>query len=665
VAVLTADARETQLPKPKEEWVEVRTANFTIFSNAPEKMTRKAGANLEQLRSVLRTLFGGMNFLSPVPTYIFVFDDPKSFAPYTLYYQGRAKEQLGGYFGSGRFANHVAIVAHQYSKDVSSTVYHEYLHYILNTNRPGLPLWLNEGLAEFYSTFFIEDGVAKIGYPVGNHLAWLLEHPLIPIAELIAIDKDSPDYNEGVRRGAFYAQSWALTHMLILGEADGRARTAAYTGLLEQGVDRDEAFLKAFETSHKGLEEKLRKYIRSKKFGYANVPITEAAHDASTLTPMTYPDVLFRLGSLLTALGSERHAAAAEHFRTALEFDPNHGPSIAGLGRLDELAGRHDEALSRYRRAVELAPDDPMAHFHLGNLLCSDIAGAGSPGEKAALARSARAALKRAVVLRPSFGEAWAMLGTTYSWDQTETEMGIKALEHAQRLLPKRGDVGYNLAALYISRGRPEEAMTVIARMKAAGIDDGAVQAAEKLLPSEDPEPAQDATATVVEAVPTSTGRTSGFTERYNEAVGLVNAGKLKAAITMLEGLADGELTDGEAASTRALLVEVRAFSSFKARADEAVKLANAGEIDSAIAILEPLVDDAPDEVQTSEVRRMLGQLHDYRDFQEGYNRAVDLVNDGDFGAAAEILGPLVDKAPTPQLADMASTLLAELEEMR
>jgi hypothetical protein len=96
-------AREPKLPKPNDRWIQVETANFTLFSNAPEKMTKKAGANLEQLRAVLATLFGGMRFSSPVPTYIFVFDDSKSFAPYGTFYQGKVKE-VGGYFGAGRLA---------------------------------------------------------------------------------------------------------------------------------------------------------------------------------------------------------------------------------------------------------------------------------------------------------------------------------------------------------------------------------------------------------------------------------------------------------------------------------------------------------------------------------------------------------------------------------
>ncbi len=663
---LAVQAREPQMPRPKDRWNQVQTANFTIFSNAAEKMTRRAGANLEQLRAVLQTLFGGMNFLSPVPTYIFVFDHPKSFAPYTLYYEGKPQDRLGGYFGSGEFANHVAIVSNQYSTDVSAIIYHEYLHFVVNTNLPGLPLWLNEGLAEFYSSFDVEDGIAKIGYPVGRHLAWLHVHTLIPMETFVAIDHDSPEYHEGNRRGSFYAQSWALTHFLVIGQPDGHAKIGRYTELLREGVDPDAAFLTAFDTTYGKLERDLNHYIGSRKFTYVTLPVAGTAAGSSTVTSMAYPEVLSRLGDLLTSLGSERFDSASEHFLTALQIDPTHGPAIAGLGRIDELSNRTEQALLRYRQAAELGPDDFMTQFLFGNLLWQKMEGAETAEAKQAARQEAQSALNRAVALRPSFGEAWSILGKTYFNTDDPDGSGLEALEHAHRLLPKRGDVGYNLTALYTSLGRSEEATAVINRMRAAGVESSAVTAAQKLLST-----ATAATATLAAEAPTEaellprTDRTPGFTERYNEAAQMVNAGDLQAAAAALEVLLEDDLTDREVKTTADLLGQVRGFSQLQSRADEAMKLANSGDIEAAIAILEPLLRTAPDQAQTTEVRQMLDKLYGYRDFQATYNRAAELFNTGKFDEAAALLGPLAERAPTSRLRSMASTLLREIREMK
>ena len=682
VAILLAPVAETdeqKLPKQKERWIEVRTANFTLFSNANEKMTKLAGDNLEQLRAVLRTLFGGMKLSSPVPTYIFVFDDAKSFEPYGLFYEGKAK-RLGGYFSAGRHANNVAIVGHQYSTDVSSIIYHEYLHYVLSTNQAELPLWMNEGLAELYSTFDVEDGVASIGYPVGNHIVWLRNHPLIPLADLIAMDHDSPDYNEGLRRGVFYAQSWALTHMMVMGSSEGESRATVYANLLQQGVDGEQAFQQAMGGTYKEIEKELNHYVRSTKFSYSKMPLSSQITAASTMTEMTFSEVLCRLGSLLIALGPDRADFATRHFNTALEIDENYGPAIAGLGRLDELAGHTEAALARYERAAELAPDDYLANFLLGSALFQTYGDADSADEKSNLANRTRSALRRAAVLRPSYAEAWAMLGTTYTWDSEPDDMGIKAMEHAHRLLPKRGDVGYNLTLLYIRRDRLEDALNVVSHMRAAGVDEVMVRAAEDLTDSLETRRTDNllrirqanAEGTAVEnaaeleaqQVQDSAERRD-FTDRYNEAVSLINAGKTAEGITLLETLVVDAPSKGHSDTARALLVQTRAFVSFRDRAEEAQALANSGEIEAAIEILEPLVEQASDVIQADQIRRFLAKLHAYRDFQKQYNEAADLVNGGDFDGAIAKLEPLVASAPTPQLTAMAERLLNDLKKNR
>jgi hypothetical protein len=36
-------------------------------------------------------------------------------------------------------------------------IYHEYVHFMLVNTAGNVPAWFNEGLAEYYSTFLIED----------------------------------------------------------------------------------------------------------------------------------------------------------------------------------------------------------------------------------------------------------------------------------------------------------------------------------------------------------------------------------------------------------------------------------------------------------------------------------------------------------------------------
>jgi len=222
--------------------------------------------------------------------------------------------------------------------------------------------------------------------------------------------------------------------------------------------------------------------------------------------------------------------------------------------------------------------------------------------------------------------------------------------------------------------------MEVVARMRSAGVDEGMVLAAEELTISHKNRRAEalarvsrvaaggsdieNAAAGEVQSWPGSAER-QRFTARYNEAVALINAGKTDEAITMLEVLEKEAPSESHAASARGLLDQTRAYVTFTARAQEAQELANSGEIDAAIAILEPLLEQAPDEAQADPVRRFLAKLYAYRDFQEHYNQAVDLINAGSLDSAIEILEPLVAAAPTPQLTTMAKRLLDDLKRNR
>src|SRR5262249_16193790 len=67
-------------------------------------------------------------------------------------------------------------------------------------NDPLVPLWLNEGLAEYYSTFTVDNGVPSVGKPIESHIDWLRTHRLIPLAELFATTHASRDYHEGDRQ---------------------------------------------------------------------------------------------------------------------------------------------------------------------------------------------------------------------------------------------------------------------------------------------------------------------------------------------------------------------------------------------------------------------------------------------------------------------------------
>ena len=104
------------------------------------------GLKLERLRQVLTKTTKGMTVHSPLPTYIYVFKNERSFGPYKLDDEGRPT-RVAGYFVGASDANYVAVDAAA-AESSFSVIYHEYLHYFMNNNLPNLPQWLDENEAE-------------------------------------------------------------------------------------------------------------------------------------------------------------------------------------------------------------------------------------------------------------------------------------------------------------------------------------------------------------------------------------------------------------------------------------------------------------------------------------------------------------------------------------
>jgi tetratricopeptide (TPR) repeat protein len=571
--VLPAVAAPAQALPRKDDWLEIRSANFTLFTNAGESNTRRIAADLERLRDALAQLAPGVTLTSPTPTYIFVFKDAGSFRPYLRTYAGEPLE-AGGYFLSTELGNYVAINGGRRS-DGSGIIYHEYLHYVMRNRYASLPLWLHEGLAEYYSTFEAVGDEAKIGLPMVEHVAWLRKNPLIPLTSLFAVDEQSKEYNESARRGGFYAESWALVHYLVSGSPERRQQAAEYLRLAQAGEPPDKIFQQAFGAPA-ALERELRNYVQSYIFNYTRVPLRPETNLAMEVRPMAWADVLSRLGELLTDIDDEHRAAAGEHFRAALAEKPDHAPAMAGLGLLAERNGRPEEARTWYAKAARLAPDHFLVQYLYARNQMADPA--------ADSLRLARAALARTVQLRPDYGEAWARLGYTYQSEETVPAEAVQALETAHRLLPSRLDVSHNLAVVYARMGERRKAEELIEHVLVPAGDAEMVESAREALLDED----------------------------YLRAEQLMGEQKLEEALPLLEQIRAKTTREERRADLARRMREVQEtidFNRFVDRYNQAVALANRGDVRGAVAILEPLVAETRNATQADQARRLLEQL--------------------------------------------------------
>ena len=181
----------------KETWTSVRSQNFMVVGNAGEREMRKLATRLEQFRQAISLLFPRTRIESPAPTTVVLFKNHAAFRFFKPRYKGKIQENVGGYFLSTPDINYIALTAETRGSNPFEVIFHEYVHFILRNNLPNAPVWLNEGLAEFYSTFEIheDDQKALIGVPIARHVMALRNVRLLPLRTLLAVNRKSPEYN--------------------------------------------------------------------------------------------------------------------------------------------------------------------------------------------------------------------------------------------------------------------------------------------------------------------------------------------------------------------------------------------------------------------------------------------------------------------------------------
>nr|MBA3240549.1 DUF1570 domain-containing protein [Acidobacteriota bacterium] len=307
-----------------EGWTRVRSKHFLVLGQAGESEARRVATGLEQYRAAFARLLPFEHFDPSVPTTVIVFRDDRKYAPFKPLYRGQTASGVAGYFQPGDEVNYITLAADSDgARGHSSTLLHEYTHLLVNNYFRLAPLWLAEGLAEYYSTARLSNDKKRLtlGRPSRQRVQALrAPQPLLPLAELFAVNNESPHYFEQAKRGLFYAQSWALVHYLLNGSNGGarRGQLARFLILLSEGTPDREAFRQAFETDLEGMAAELSTYVRRGAYTERSENFERALDFDAELSarPLTEAEALAHLGDLL--LQSDRREEAEVYLRGAL-----------------------------------------------------------------------------------------------------------------------------------------------------------------------------------------------------------------------------------------------------------------------------------------------------------------------------------------------------------
>ncbi len=417
-AFLVVIALAASVATAKDEWIRVRSKNFHLIGNADEKAIRQVATKLEQFRETFRLLFPGMKIVSPIETNVIVFKNASAYKPYKpKRADGKSDEWVAGYFQAGEDVNYITLSTEGEKEDTYGTIFHEYVHYMLNTSfgKARVPPWFNEGLAEYYQTYqIVDDQKVTLGFVQNIHLQLLRQTKLIPLKQFFEVDNYSLHASGGHSRSIFYAQAWALIHYLIQGNKGSNVKgLEKFIALILRDVEPETAFSQAFNSDYSAMEKELRKYVEDGKYTATLFTLKEKlVFDAQmTVTPLGDAETNAYLGDLLLHTGE--FADAETHLNKALALRPGLTSARISLGLVKMRQRNFAEAKKHLEEALVEDKTNHFAHYNYAFILSRESVDEfgmvrNYPPETLSKMRSS---LLKAIEINPQYGESYRLLG--------------------------------------------------------------------------------------------------------------------------------------------------------------------------------------------------------------------------------------------------------------
>jgi tetratricopeptide (TPR) repeat protein len=396
----------------RRQWFAARTPHFQTYSCGVTQEVAKLTARLEQFRMACEALAGTQAVASP-PIEVIAFPDHEWLERFAPLYQGQPIN-VAGFFHRDSDENIIVLSLTNSGSGALETIFHEYAHLLLRRNQQFWPMWLNEGMADIYAGFEVAgDHGARVGKQQELYLRILANAPLAPLSELFAVTHDSAEYNERERQGMFYAESWLLTHYLMIGNPARRSGLAEFTLLLRQGQAPLQAFTNAFRSPLSVMEKELARYSQQGRFESLSLAVRASLLGPQPMATRGVPtaEICFRLGDELLRVG--REAEAESLFLMAGKLAPASPLSYEGLSFLAAERGHHQEAMENLNQAIRHGSTSFLAHYAYARekLILSAPEPDNYTRLEVAEAAEVHGELETALKLMPEFGPAQHLLG--------------------------------------------------------------------------------------------------------------------------------------------------------------------------------------------------------------------------------------------------------------
>lgn len=419
-------------------WRLTSNNHFQLYSETSDERARTILGWFEQLHAFFDQEGGGGKSIS-APVKVMVFSSEAAYQPYRL------RTAADAYYVGSKGQDYIVMSGGD--PDTFALAAHEYAHLALRDWGLRLPPWLKEGLAEYFATLRIGDHTVEIGGPRLGRMQTLRRRTWMPLADLTAVSDEDQARLERDRTDLFYAESWALSEMLVL-SPDYANAFARFIGRVSSGTPGIEALNEVYGKSVEAVTRDLRAWVNQRALPVVRLPEVVAEAAPVQVTELSPFAARLTLAQLLLAVGEFDRAEAA--FEALAKEWPDSADVPAALGSVALHRGNAEGARRAWKRAIELGVSDAELCYQYATL--ADEAGLS--------ADDIRPALQRAITLRPDFDDAHYQLALLEK-NARHYEAAIAEFQAMRRIPEKRAlDYWLSLADAFNEMDRRDEAIS-------------------------------------------------------------------------------------------------------------------------------------------------------------------------------------------------------------
>jgi Tfp pilus assembly protein PilF len=446
----------TNLPRVfagEPQWIEVRSPNFSVVTDAGEKRGREVAMRFEQMRAVFGALMTKAHVNLPVPLQIVAFRNTKEMRQIAPLFNGKPI-QLAGLFQGG--TDRSFIMLDMSVENPWTVVFHEYAHQLMNGNlQVETAPWFEEGFAEYFSSIEVDSKEARVGKVPQDEYLILRQVGTMRIADLFKVQHNSQTYNEsGDHRTTFYAESGMVMHYLYDNQL--LLKVADYFNLqTNQHLSVENAIQQAFGMSAQQFDKVLQNYISAGRYKYYPIP-TPANIAASnyTVVPLSAASGNAVLADIHLHSLDYREKALTE-FQDILKSDPNNAAACRGVGYAYLEKQDFTQAAEYFKRASQLDSNDPRVHYYNAMLIARQ-SGFGPGADLPAMTKE----LESSISLDPNFADSYALLAFAQS-SAGDPATALVTMRKAIAISPRNNNYLFNLASIYMANRQPDQAIAL------------------------------------------------------------------------------------------------------------------------------------------------------------------------------------------------------------